>query len=92
MKLPTRLRGCRDVSRGAIVHPYFCWGIRHPRSSRLSSHKLFSQVLEIWSQPREPLGVRALVAGGAETDGVKTCSGFGHRLLSGVGHRSYVGH
>jgi hypothetical protein len=25
-------------------------------------------------------------AGGPETDGVKTCSGFGHRLLSDVGH------
>jgi hypothetical protein len=43
---------------------------------------LFTQVLEIWSQPREPLGVRASVAGGAEIDGVKTCSGFRHRLLS----------
>ena len=40
-----------------------------------------------------PWVCRASVGGGgAETDGVKTGSGFGHRLLSGVGHRSYVGH
>jgi hypothetical protein len=37
-------------------------------------------------------GVSASIAGGAEIDGIKTCSGFRHRLLSGVGHRSYVGH
>jgi hypothetical protein len=44
----------------------------------------------MWSHPREPLGVKASVAGGAETDGVKTCTGIEHRPLSGVGHRSFV--
>src|ERR1700736_4744983 len=34
---------------------------------------------EMWSHPREPLGVKASVAGGAETDGVKTCTGIEHR-------------
>jgi hypothetical protein len=37
------------------------------------------------------LVVRASVAGGAETDGVKTCSGIDHRPLSGFGHWSFVG-
>ena len=33
----------------------------------------------MWSHPREPLCVKASVAGGAETDGVKTCTGIEHR-------------
>jgi hypothetical protein len=66
----------------------------------LTPHPLFPQVVFAWCRrfgpeilesTSEPLSVRASVAGGAEADGAKTCSGFDHRPLSGFGHRSYVG-
>jgi len=82
----------RESSHAFVRFPYRCQVVRGEEASHgLSSHGA-GDFGRRYGRTSESLGVNPSVAGGAETDGVKTRSGFGHRLLSGVGHRSYVGH
>jgi hypothetical protein len=64
---------------GDIENPRF-------RQRQCSEAHAFSLVVDLARNP----GVRASVAGGAETDGIKTCTGIDHRPLSGFGHRAFV--
>ena len=71
-----------------IDSPYQRREIENPRfrqRERSEAHT-FSLVVDLARNP----GVRASIAGGAETDGVKTCTGIDHRPLSGFGQRSFV--